>query len=136
MKLVSITRLTGTTTVLLILTTYLSHIHTPNLPIYLSVYRLYVTIAEHEAHHASLVEPSVLFNTQAQLAATRTENLRLIAIHKQLLHRYSAVKHMIDTSFRRLDDIESMQGIYVIVVAVLCIYIRLNSCIFLFMPSS
>ena len=78
----------------------------------------------------------MLFNTQAQLAATRTENLRLIAIHRQLLHRYFAVKHMIDTSFRRLDDIESMQGMYVIVVAVLCIYIRLNSCIFLYMPSS
>ena len=69
----------------------------------------------------------MLFDTQAQLAATRTENLRLIAIHKQLLHRYSAVKHMIDTSFRRLDDIESMQGMYVIVVIfTVCMIIILN----------
>lgn len=56
-----------------------------------------------------LISPEVFAGVQAQLESTRDENARITGTHRQLLMRYSAVKFMIDGSFKRIDDAKQLE---------------------------
>lgn len=56
-----------------------------------------------------LISPEVFAGVQAQLESTREENARITGTHRQLLMRYSAVKFMIDGSFKRIDDAKQLE---------------------------
>lgn len=75
-----------------------------------TMYRLNEAIAERDATHASLVSADVLAGVQADLDAARSENERILSIHRQLLVRYSAVKFMIDGSFKKIDAAKVIQS--------------------------
>lgn len=66
-------------------------------------------VAEKDAVHATLVAPEVLAAAHARLAQTQSENERICRTHRQLLMRYTAVKFMIDGSFRRIDEAKQLE---------------------------